>query len=113
MGCEGGEAAGSRFKVQGKGQGPRFNVEQFRELQSMTSIHRCESVCSNRRNEERVRLPRPVRHERGEGRGEGCPTMDYSLAVAERLLSPALSSVPNGGEGDGGHGVDGTNFRKD
>ena len=32
--------------------------------------------------------------------------------VAERLLSPALSSVPNGGEGAGGRGADAPNFRK-
>ena len=79
----------------------------------MTSINRCESVCRNRRTEERVRLPRPVRHERGEGRGEGCPTNTSDLAVVERLLSPALSSVPNGGEGAGGRGADATNFRQD
>ena len=74
------------------------------------NLNRCERVC---RTEERVRLPLPVRHERGEGRGEGCPTIGYGLAVAERLLSPTLASVPNGGEGDGGLGADGTNFRKD
>ena len=33
--------------------------------------------------------------------------------LAERLLSPALSSVPNGGEGDGGPGADCTSFHKD
>ena len=60
-----------------------------------------------------VRLPRPVRHERGEGWGEGCSTLARRLAVAERLLSPALSSVPHGGEGAGGPGADGTNFRND
>ena len=65
------------------------------------AINRCESVCRNRRHEEHVRLPRPVRHERGAGRGEGCPTIVSGLAVAERLLSPTLSSVPNGGEGAG------------
>ena len=75
----------------------------------VTASNRCESGCRNRWNEERVRLPRPVRHERG----EGCPTIAYGLAVAERLLSPTLSSVPNGGEGDGGLGADGMNFLQD
>ena len=42
-------------------------------------------------------LPRPVRHERG----EGCSADASDVTRAERLLSPALSSVPNGGEGDG------------
>ena len=31
--------------------------------------------------------------------------------MAKRLLSPALSSVPNGGEGDGGPGANGMIFR--
>ena len=44
-----------------------------------------------------------MRHERGKGRGEGCPAIAYDLAVSERLLSPTLSSVPNGGEGDRTH----------
>ena len=70
-------------------------------------------MCGIRRKPECVRLPRPVRHERGEGWGEGCPAIAYHLAVAERLLSPALSSVPTGGEGDRSRGADGTLFRKD
>ena len=41
-------------------------------------ISRCESSCRNHRNTKRVRLPRPVRHERGEGRGEGCFTLASS-----------------------------------
>ena len=50
-----------------------------------------------------------MRHERE----EGCPTIVYGLAVAERLLFPALSSVPNGGEGDGDHSVACKYFHKD
>ena len=69
--------------------------------QQHREINRCESVCRHRRHEERARLPRSVRHERGEGRGEGGLTSTYGLVVAERLLSPPLSSVPNGGEGAG------------
>ena len=38
-------------------------------------INRYESSSLDGRNKKRVRLPRPVRHERGEGRGEGCFTM--------------------------------------
>jgi uncharacterized radical SAM superfamily Fe-S cluster-containing enzyme len=38
-------------------------------------------------------LPRPARHERGEGRGEGLPSH------AQHLLSPTLSSAPRGREG--------------
>ena len=49
-----------------------------------------------------LRLPRPVRHERGEGWGEGCLALANGRTSAERLLSPALSSIPNGGEGAGG-----------
>ena len=49
---------------------------------------------------------------RGEGRERGAPTLADGLAVAERLLSPTLSSVPNGGEGAGGPGADGTNILK-
>ena len=43
-------------------------------------------MCRNRPDEERVRLPRPVRHERGEGRGEGC------LSVGSRLTLGSASS---------------------
>ena len=42
-------------------------------------------------------LPRPATQERGEGRGEGQSL--ESCERPERLLSPALSSIPNGGEG--------------
>ena len=48
-----------------------------------------------------LRLPRPMRHEWGEGWGEGCPTKANPVTTAERLLSPTLSSVPNRGEGAG------------
>ena len=40
-----------------------------------------ERSCRNPRIEKCVRLPRPVRHERGEGWGEGCPTTAYGFAV--------------------------------
>ena len=76
------------------------------------TISRCESSCRNRRYEQRVRLPRPVRHERGEGRGEGCPTHANPVNMAERLLAPTLSSIPNGEEGDAVLGAAGTNVRK-
>ncbi len=46
-------------------------------------INRCESSCRNRWRKKRVRLPRPVRHERGEGRGEGC----FTLASGPTLRS--------------------------
>ena len=58
---------------------------------------------------QRVRLPRPVRHERGEGWGEGCSTPANHVTLAARLLS----SVPNGGEGDRSLGADRTNLRND
>ena len=49
------------------------------------ALSRCESSCWSRHNEKRVRLPRPVRHERGEGRGErGAPPM--------RTVSPLRSA---------------------
>ena len=41
------------------------------------------------------------------------PAHANRVIIAKRLLSPALASVPNGGEGAGGRGADGTNFRKD
>ena len=57
--------------------------------------------------------PSPSPREARAGRGVPYHFV-YGLAVAERLLSPALSSsVPNGGEGDGGCGADGTNFHED
>ena len=57
------------------------------------------TVKPRRHRSPRLRLPHPVRHERGEGWGEGCPASARRLVRAERLLSPALASVPNGGEG--------------
>ena len=101
--------AAKNAKERKKGTG----VSTKRRKKRVPNINRCKSVCRNRRHEERVRLPRPVRHERGEGWGEGCPTIVYGLAVAERLLSPTLSSVPNGGEGAGGPGTDGRHYRKE
>ena len=98
----------SKFKVQGKDQAPITK----RGAVGVRPINHCDSSCRSRRCEMRVRLPRPMRHERGEGRGEGCPTLADGLAVTERLLSPTLSSVPNGGKGAGSHGPDGTNSRK-
>ena len=83
------------------------------QKRKIAGISRRESSFTNGRNEERARLPRPVRHERGEGRGEGCPANARRLAGVERLLSPALSYVPNGGEGDGGDGGYCANFCKD
>ena len=57
------------------------------------TIRRCESSCRHRHTEQRVRLPRLARHERGEGWGEGRSNLASRLAIAKRLLSPALSSV--------------------
>ena len=53
-------------------------------------ISRCESSCENCRNEERVGLPLPVRHERGEGRGEG-----YSTTAGDPTLRSASSPHPS------------------
>ena len=55
------------------------------------TINRCERACSNRPNEERVRLPLPVRHERGEGRGEGCPLLRRSVSPWRSASSPRPS----------------------
>ncbi len=41
-----------------------------------------------------LRLPRPARHERGEGRGEGCFDPLPTQLDLPPLLSPALSSIP-------------------
>ena len=87
-------------------------AEELREALVKT-IRRCESSCRHRHTEQRVRLPRLARHERGAGWGAGRSNLASRLAIAKRLHSPALSSVPNGGEGDRGHGADGTSFRKD
>ena len=61
-----------------------------RPARKCSPISRCESSCRYRRTKKRVRLPRPVRHERGEGRGEGCLTTANRLTIAKRLLSPVL-----------------------
>ena len=61
-----------------------------RPARKCSPISRCESSCRYRRTKKRVRLPRPVRHERGEGRGEGCLTTANRLTIAKRLLSPFL-----------------------
>ena len=53
-------------------------------------FNRCESSCRDRSNTKRVRLPRPVRHERGEGWGEGCFTFSNRLA-SRRASSPRPS----------------------
>ncbi len=42
-----------------------------------------------------------------------CELLCGSRRNAERLLSPTLSSVPNGGERDGGLDADGTNVCND
>ena len=55
-------------------------------------ISRCERSGIHRRTDQRVRLPRPVRHERGEGRGEGCPTMASGPTV--RSASAPRPSPP-------------------
>ena len=56
------------------------------------NINRCENLCRDRDNYQRVRLPRPVRHERGEGRGEGCFTMASGPAL--RSASSPQPSPP-------------------
>ena len=63
------KAQSSKLKGRAKGQGPR------RDSRSVRSSSPTEQPCRDRCNEQRVRLPRPVRHERGEGRGEGCSTI--------------------------------------
>ncbi len=53
-------------------------------------------------SERRVRpAPSPREARTGSGQGRGVPVSSSRLANGERLLSPALSSVPNGGEGVG------------
>ena len=52
-----------------------------RQLHESTSTNRCEASFEDRSNPRRVRLPRPVRHERGEGRGEGCFTATSGPSV--------------------------------
>ncbi|GDY19424.1 hypothetical protein LBMAG56_07690 [Verrucomicrobiota bacterium] len=52
-----------------------------------------------------------MRPERGKGLREGCPNLTYSLCVAEHLLSRALASIPNEGEGDGGPDAEDTYVR--
>ena len=56
------------------------------------NINRCENLCRDRDNHQRVRLPRPVRHERGEGRGEGCLTIASGPAL--RSASSPRPSPP-------------------
>jgi hypothetical protein len=47
-------------------------------------------------NTPRFLLPRPAKHERGEGRGEGLPRKQTN---ARRTTSPRPSPPSNGGEG--------------
>ncbi len=87
------EAQSSKLKAQGKQQATSAKPMR-RGLNSSDSLYRgirplprpicktrrvdsnhCERSCRDRDNQQRVRLRRPVRHERGEGRGEGCFTM--------------------------------------
>ena len=53
------------------------------------AVPHCEGSCRDCGNTKRVRLPRPVRHERGEGRGEGC----FTIANGPTLRS---ASSPQG-----------------
>ena len=80
MAGERGQAAGGRGKWSAA----------FRPQKRAACMDHRESSSRNRRTEKRVRLPLPVRHERGEGRGEGCPIPAHRVTMADLLLSPTL-----------------------
>ena len=60
-----------------------WSADTAQHAVELLGINRCESSCRDGGDKKRVRLPRPVRHERGEGRGEGC----FILASGSPLRS--------------------------
>ena len=81
------EAQSSKLKAQGKGQAP--SSKTWRSGSGLR-INLCETSCRNRWTKKRIRLPRPVRHERGEGRGEGCFTI-ARVSTLRSASAPQLS----------------------
>ena len=72
-------------------------------------INGCESFNLDRSHKKRLRLPRPVRHERGEGRGEGSFIIP-SDPIVQSSSSPPFRPEVSEPEGPG---ADCTNILKD